>query len=755
MRNAEEHKKLLAQIEELEKNSVNYFDVEKEFFLIDSNNLAEVKTRFYGYSIQATGIYEEDNLTEDAAANLDGRGCYVYVAAKDGKITIKQDLNGCWGIYLFRHGNYFALSNSFFRLLDHVKYRYSLTVNRDYCHYVMADMVAVQAYSQTAVNEINLIDRSAILQIDIAKKNLEIELIDYREHSIPVDSEEGIKVLDNWVEFWSKILSHIAQNTNFIQADLTGGFDTRIHFVPLLHSSIDLNRIRINSSTDKSSAIAVEDYAIASQIAEHYGFKLNKPLPARQFLNFSLADAWNSDSYQQQTVRNLPTAFFARKGVEKLYLLKGLSGEFLRKTWHMPPQKFIRKERSMADRYSPALAQDVARSIQTIVESVFRSVCAKYKINDLDSEDIPQYLYHETRTRNHCGKEIVGHYLKNAITIIPSHDPEIQTLKIKSAQFPDYNFLMVLLFTRYAPDLLKIRFDKFHEAPDIENLVPYAQKINERFPRRFLSDKDNGGVPFNLQPRDLQAEKILAEGKNNPSLPSGFLENCLKATFESSKTFGLFTTYFDEELYRYAADYYDTHVFGRYRPMYSVVGVTKALEDVEISQRNQPLYRDMQRFLEQDFARISADDNAEIVRKFKGYFTARIDVNLLPTTQGELQILSMSDRKATSFKASWLPQSQSGYFIHSYAGNLEIVAKPSTDGQLFLYLRGTDTRKPDDKSKRLPCWIDYTKLLVNEKVIFDELTPTWHDKPFIHKIDVKADEAIKIEVEWLPHRSDT
>ena len=55
MINAEEHKKLLAQITELEKNSVNYFDVEKEFFLIDSDNLAKVKTRLYGYSIQATG----------------------------------------------------------------------------------------------------------------------------------------------------------------------------------------------------------------------------------------------------------------------------------------------------------------------------------------------------------------------------------------------------------------------------------------------------------------------------------------------------------------------------------------------------------------------------------------------------------------------------------------------------------------------------------------------------------------------------
>ena len=39
MTNLGEHEKILTQIAELEKTGVNYFDVEKEFFLIDSDNL--------------------------------------------------------------------------------------------------------------------------------------------------------------------------------------------------------------------------------------------------------------------------------------------------------------------------------------------------------------------------------------------------------------------------------------------------------------------------------------------------------------------------------------------------------------------------------------------------------------------------------------------------------------------------------------------------------------------------------------------
>ena len=135
MRDADDRQKLLEQITSLERDSVNFFNVEQEFFLIDSDNLSNIQTRFYGYSIQADGIYEEDNLTPEATKNLDGRGCYVYVEVRGGQITIKQDLNGSWGIYLFRHGDYFALSNSFFRLLDHVKFRCPLTVNRDYCNH--------------------------------------------------------------------------------------------------------------------------------------------------------------------------------------------------------------------------------------------------------------------------------------------------------------------------------------------------------------------------------------------------------------------------------------------------------------------------------------------------------------------------------------------------------------------------------------------------------------------------------------------
>ena len=72
-------------------------------------------------------------------------------------------------------------------------------------------------------------------------------------------------------------------------------------------------------------------------------------------------------------------------------------------------------------------------------------------------------------------------------------------------------------------------------------------------------------------------------------------------------------------------------------------------------------------------------------------------------------------------------------------------------GQIRLFLRGLDIRTPEDKSKRIPCWIDYTKLTVNDNVILDKLTSAWHDEPYTYNINTKADEKVKIQIEWLPH----
>ena len=497
MINAEEHKKLLAQVTELEKNSVNYFDVEKEFFLIDSDNLAEVQTRLYGYSIQATGIYEQDNLTEDAVKNLDGRGCYVYVEVKDGQITIKQDLNGCWGIYLFRHGDYFALSNSFFRLLDHVKFKYPLTVNRDYVNFLMVEALAVQVYSETAVNEISLIERNAVLHIDITNKTFEQERLDFKEYSVPLNSEGGIATLDRWIDFWGGVLRGIIQHTNRISVDLSGGFDSRVAFIVALHSGIDLNKIQINS-WQGSHYTYPKDYIIASKIAEHYGFELNQPLPDCQSLNYSLTDVLNMDLYYRQTFHKWPAIYKTKKSIDKTYTLNGYEGEAIRSRFHVPPREFIESQRRLTRPYSSSLSDELFHSVENIFEAVFLAVRNKYKIEDATSADIPHCAYHETWSRSHFGKMSLEAYFVNKICLSPIIDPKLRTLKISTEECSDPNLLIAVFFTRYAPDILAFPFNSGSTADSLiaPETIEYAQKINARFPRSLVTNNAKWGGDY-------------------------------------------------------------------------------------------------------------------------------------------------------------------------------------------------------------------------------------------------------------------
>ena len=206
-------------------------------------------------------------------------------------------------------------------------------------------------------------------------------------------------------------------------------------------------------------------------------------------------------------------------------------------------------------------------------------------------------------------------------------------------------------------------------------------------------------------------------------------------------------------LYNRAAAHYENNAFGRERPMYGIVGITRVLEDVELSQREHPPYRDMQRFLEQDLATVHTNE-INIPDKLRPYLSARIDVKLM-SAAGDLQIKYVSDDKAIVDKPAWFQKGGIGYKINSYAGQLTFTTKATVDGQLNLQLKGFFIPNPADKTKRVPYWIDYTKLIVNNETILNEVTPAWHDKPYGYNLNVKADEETTIKIEWLPHRSDT
>ena len=76
-------------------------------------------------------------------------------------------------------------------------------------------------------------------------------------------------------------------------------------------------------------------------------------------------------------------------------------------------------------------------------------------------------------------------------------------------------------------------------------------------------------------------------------------------------------------------------------------------------------------------------------------------------------------------------------------------------GKLILNVMGPDVRDKQTK-QRIEAWVDYQKVVVNGKTIFDakdgKPLTVWHDKPrsFFFKTDLKEGEEIKVEVTFRP-----
>lgn len=100
-------------------------------------------------------------------------------------------------------------------------------------------------------------------------------------------------------------------------------------------------------------------------------------------------------------------------------------------------------------------------------------------------------------------------------------------------------------------------------------------------------------------------------------------------------------------------------------------------------------------------------------------------------------------------KPQWFSQGGAGYVLETSDKHQVIELECYGKGNLMIRLQGIDRRALD--GTRLPLWVDYTRLVVNDEVIFWELKQQWHDKPCIFNKLVNDGERIKVEISWSYH----
>lgn len=126
---------------------------------------------------------------------------------------------------------------------------------------------------------------------------------------------------------------------------------------------------------------------------------------------------------------------------------------------------------------------------------------------------------------------------------------------------------------------------------------------------------------------------------------------------------------------------------------------------------------------------------------------ARIDVKN-EGMDNDVDVLDLSDASAKVDAPQWMRKNGNGRALQGRKDKLSFKLKCKGDGKLNITLRGPDIR--DGNDERIPVWVQYSKLVVDSRVIFDTIKPVWHDKPHRFNMDVKDGQIVDVLVEWVP-----
>ena len=470
--------------------SQDIFNINKEFFVITSDNLTTVPTTLYGFIISDNGIIENENI--EHLTSLSGAGSYVYVKNDGKSISIYRDVNGSYGLFLFKTDNFFALSNSFYLLVENLKNKFQLEFNYDFANFMLTMDLCSESLEATWIKEIKLLDKDAFVKIDMQTLNLSVDYINLDINTVPIDSLQGVSILDKWFSRWTRLLRNLQLNTNNISTDLSGGFDSRITFCLALMSGMDLNKIKINSIVSERNPCYAEDYEIASEITNYFGIKLNKSDNISSVgANFSIHDLVNINVYTKLPFhKQTEWGWISYKRVKKSYIISGDGGELFRNYWDTSIEEHVYEYLSyISSRYPQDLLDTIKESALCVNNNTKNVLMKKYHIYESNSKYLSKLLYMNTRSPRHFGGMATLIHCANIYRLQPLLDPEIQKLNFTNSNCPDGNLFIALLFVRYCPKLLDFKFQGNRSIST--ETIDYAKKINQMFPvdmERLLSN---------------------------------------------------------------------------------------------------------------------------------------------------------------------------------------------------------------------------------------------------------------------------
>lgn len=713
--------------------SVNMDSMKNNFFVIDSENLTKIKKKLYGFSINEEGhIQTDENLNSSKLTKL---GEYIFIDVNGNEIKISQDFNGSYGLYLYQKDDYFALSNSFIKLADYLKKTGNIiSFNQDYANsFLFADLVSI-AYEETLVNEIINLPRNYEVHINKSNKKISFNEIDFKEHSIELNSKEGIEILDKWFYKWVNIFRYVKSISNNITVDLTGGFDSRIVSAIWLNAGINLDEIRINSYND-DKICHPEDFRIASEIAKEFNFQLNRNFNVDK-IGYDNIYAPLFNSFYPKLSFHTAMNFRTFKYKTPIYHFTGAAGECLRGYPNTTPNEFLKNLKIHTAQYDSSLIE----SVEKIFKRTIDKLSTKYGV-DKNSKEIMEIHYKETRSRLHYGKEAVESFFANEYFLNPFFDEDLYQLKLTTKYCNDKKLLFALIFARFCPKLLNFDYEGGRIINEIT--IKYAKELNKKFP---------------LHPRIFKKvskqESHIEENHRNTSNPvktwdiNKFLENIFY-----SKSFEMeFKKYFSDLNYKEIHNLIQYSNFFPLRSVYTSIAILKIINDVKCN----ALINNNDRYWFENFLEDTTDDDNYLnIKKsinLTKYATSRIDVKNFGK-DNRIEIIHNSDPLSSVTRYPWFKDDNGeGVVIQSDKGHIDLKIKCVNEGNLKIWFRGINFLTKNNE--RFPIYINYIYSTVNgEEILKNKLA--WHDAPILFEKKVLDSEIIKLHVEWEPVSDET
>jgi len=136
------------------------------------------------------------------------------------------------------------------------------------------------------------------------------------------------------------------------------------------------------------------------------------------------------------------------------------------------------------------------------------------------------------------------------------------------------------------------------------------------------------------------------------------------------------------------------------------------------------------------------------VRGLIKYNTARLDIKNVGNSENSIEIIQVSDHSANYEFPSWFTDKKgSGLTLESSKGELNLKIKCVKDGELNLNLLSMNYKI---NNKRIPIYINYTDLKINDETIFESNKVVSHDSKYKYTKKVENGEIIDIYVKWEP-----